>query len=49
MATSRGSTVMDASAPWGLVDVRPIVARVGCGAVAVAAIAAEQEGLITIA
>lgn len=39
---------MDASAPWGLVDVRPIVARGGWGEVAVATIAAEQEGLITI-
>lgn len=39
---------MRADAPWGLIDARPIVGRVGTGDLGVAAVAAEQEGLITV-
>lgn len=35
--------------PWGLIDVRPIVARMGRGDPAVSAISAEQHSLVTTA
>ena len=40
---------MEAEAPWGLIDARPIVARFGPGPRSIGAIAAGQDGMVTSA